>query len=375
VLVDNVVIACRCTMLGAAMTILASCGARDAAQDAPNDAGGPKVGDPPYEVTPASEVVPLKTEMLRSIPLGTNARETPIGVSRVWMTGDRIAVLDEAGRTIRGYNRGGTALFSSAFGRGTGVDVREPVALAMRSDTTFILDLDGRIAALSADGRQTNVMRTGLPSSTVDYVPDGDGFLIATIAKDSAIASGSAAIVWRVTRDARREVVGCHPDDLYRTSIGHKGMFQAFRFFGVSASKDLVYCRQPLTPLVQIVDTRTKATQYLRRAPPFYRRPSDIPETMNQARVNDLRAQWTEHARFIPLPSGFVSFYTTFDGKDGRDRYLMFMCDSTSGATRCGTAEVPQPPLAFLAPDTLVTASGITASSVVRALSLYRVHF
>lgn len=353
--------------------VVTSCRGRDEAP--PQPPGGPKVADPDYELMSASEVVPLRTEMLGSIHLGASHGETPIGLSRVSVSDSRITVLDEAGRTIRGYTRSGRLLFTTGFGRQSGLDLREPVAVAVQSDTTLVLDLDGNIAVLNALGHQTKLTRTRLPSSTVDYVINADTFIIATITKDSAIASGSAAILWRVLPDGGHEILGCHPDKLYSASITQKGMFQAFRFFGVSAVEQFVYCRQPLTPLVQIVDTRTKSTRYLRRAPPFYKRPADIPETTNQARVDDLRSRWTEHARFIPLPSGFVSFYTTFDKKNGRDRYLIFMCDSASRRAQCGTANLEDQPLDFLPPDTLLVANSKTSPPALKALSVYRIHF
>jgi hypothetical protein len=328
-----------------------------------------------YEPMRASDLVPIFLDRVRTVPLGADPIRTPASVARAKITRRGIVVIDEAARMVREYSKVGEPSFVIPIGSEAGSNLKSPVALASRGDTLLVLDLDPNrgITAFDTSGREIANTPVKVPASTVDYVVTQDAYVVATIADTKEIADGAGVILWAVEKNGDATAFGCAPDSLYRRSIKNTGLFQLFRFFGVSSAGEQTFCRQPLSPVVHILDAKTRSVALLRRAPPFYQRPGDIPQTMNNVVVSKFRSTWTEHARFFPRARGFISVYTTFDSQIGRDKHLLFACDSTSGATRCGTRESPGMPLDFLSPDTLVIVEPLKGSRDVQRISFYRI--
>jgi hypothetical protein len=329
-----------------------------------------------YELLGARDVARLSLRLVRTVPLGTTDLETPASIPRAKIAPRSIVVVDEAARRLRAYSRLGRSLFSVPIGAG-GAGLRSAVALAYSGDTIFVLDIDEKqgVVTLDSTGHRLGSLPIRVSSSTVDYVAGDSGSLVATIMTDRGILDDTAGIVSIVDREGHARTLGCAPDPLYRESVKNAGLFQYFRFFGVSTLGRRTYCRQPITPVVQILDEHGRPLGTLRRAPPFYKRPPDVSKAnpTNKTLLVTFRSQWTEHTRFFPYEAGFVSFYTVYDANAGRDRYFLFACDSASGTARCRSAESPGMPLDFIAPDTLIVVEPLHGPRDIQKVNFYHV--
>jgi hypothetical protein len=371
----------RFPMLPLAVLLLGgSCGGREAAnvaRDAPVESTFAYAAEAAdrgrFDVMNESELVPLTLSLVQVVALGTAGR-SPASVPRALIGTARIIVVDEASRTLVAFKRSGAPDVTIPIGSGEGSRLRSPIALSIGGDTIRVLDLDPARGIVTFDGEGHEIASSalGIPSSTVDFVAVGPNVLVATIAEDSVIAAGKGGIIWSVNPKGEARPLGCTADPIYQHSLERTGLFRMFRFFGVAVSGGRVFCRQPVTPVVHILDPTTRAIHLLRRAPPFYRRAADRPETTNSVSVNQFRATWTEHMRFYPQKRGFVSVYGSFDRATGRDIYQLFACDSSSGTARCGVSESPGMPLDLLLPDTLVVALPLARAHDVQRLGFYR---
>jgi hypothetical protein len=328
----------------------------------------------PYGVMAEKDMVPLRLDRVGQISLGRSAAESPASVERVKIGETMIMVVDEAGRRIRTFGRDGRLVANLAIDSTPKRDHRSPVALAARGDSMFVLDLDQSRGVTAYDGQGHRLFQfpIRLNVSTVDYAVDGQSSVVASMGKDDDILNRRRGLLWTVERDGGSRLIGCVPDPLYRTSLQGDQLFQLFRFFGVAIGYGKVYCRQPVSPVVQMLGLDGRSLGVLRRAPPFYMRPPDISQrNANKPTMDAFRAKWTEHAYFFPRSKGFLSSYTTFDLKNGRDRHLLFACDSATGPTRCGTSELAGRPADFIAPDTLVVVEPIEHADDLQRLGFY----
>jgi hypothetical protein len=292
------------------------------------------------------------------------------------LTDSGIAVIDPASRRLRFYTRSGSSLASLKFDSGI-VRHTSPIGVQSHGDTLFIVDIDSRrgIIAYDMKGQRVLGIRQSIPGVTAIVTLAGHR-IVSSIPMEKDVVSRRAAVLWRVGADSILEQFGCVPDSLLRSSLQERTAYALFRFTGVSADEQRVYCRQALTPVIQIFRADGTPDGFLHRAPPFYRRgPAPRESGLDDAARERFRATWTEHAAFFPMRSGFVSLYWTYDANAKLDRRLLFACDSATGPTRCGIGELRGNPVDFLAPDTLVVAEPLDSAKAVWRLGLYVVRF
>lgn len=152
------------------------------------------------------------------------------------------------------------------------------------------------------------------------------------------------------------------------------GYFAAHRGLGVRARNGRVYCRQPISPVIQVYSADGRQSDGIKYAPPFYKAGTDKPLSLFQDDLNAFGASWTEHLDFFPSDSGFVSVYTSFDTLSNGRRFTIFKCRTHETDTpSCVAGDVPLRPFALLGEDTLVTVERTTASDTITLLQLLRV--
>jgi hypothetical protein len=327
-----------------------------------------------FERVTTGSLTPLVLDSIAASPLGSDATTTPREVTRARIFGERIFVIDWSAHMVRAFHRSGLPIFSIPIdGRVDGLD--NPMSLAVVRDTLYVLELNKErgITAFDLQGRRTRHFLLDIGSAAMDVTPVGDTLVVATSALDPDVARGRALLVRTVTREGTTLAAGCTPDPSYRKSVRRRGLLAMFRYVGVTESAGLLYCRQPATPVVQVLHPDGRAAGILRRAPPFYTPPPDVHESMNQVVIDRFRARWTEHTQFYPRPGGFLSVYSTPDSVTGAVRYRLFACDSTAGPVRCHVGESHGEPVAFVAPDTLVVLEPLRSAGQVRRLVWYRV--
>lgn len=298
---------------------------------------------------------------------------TPGSVDHVQITPDRIFVSDNASSLMRGYSRAGVPIFSVPTHRTEQLD--NPVQLSAIGDTLLVVDIDQHrgMTVIGPDGRIIRAVPLQVGSSTVGVAPLDGSLAVGTIAENADLATGHGAFVGVVTKHGELIASGCHPDPLYQESVKRTGLYAMFRFVGVSTRDNNIYCRQPVTPVVQIIGQDGRLVQVIREAPPFYRRGPDRPQSMNQPIVEQFRSTWWEHAQFYPVADGFISVYMTFDIGVGETVYRLFACRKTSGRSSCGVKVVPGIPVTFIQPDTLVTTTPLRRATDTRSLAFYTV--
>lgn len=312
--------------------------------------------------------------LIATVDLGTGTENTPASVSRAKISYNRIYVSDEAGRTIKGYDRRGRLVFTLATRR-TGLrEIHTPVGLALRGDTLLMVDIDQKrgLTAVDSTGHIAYQRPLAVGSSTVGVTPFGRDMAVATILENADITEGRGGFIHVVDDTGGSKAAGCLPDPLYRESVRAGGLYAMFRFTGVATSGNLLYCRQPITPVVQVLTSSGDRAHVIRLAPPFYRRGSDVPQSMNQVVLDRFRGTWWEHAHFFPVSSGFVSVYASYDTSTGQTRHRIFGCGAVDAARDCYVSDVPGSPVDVIASDTLVVSLPLRRIGDVQRLAFYR---
>lgn len=365
--------------VGAAVTVLLAGGC-----DAKGNAGG-RSSPAPDEVSLTALDIGRFTQLsegqaehrelrlITTVPLGGRPEDTPASVSRGRISKNRIYISDQAGRRIRVYDRLGRSLFTLPTRRSGPGEIHNPVGLALREDTLVLVDIDPKrgLTAIDSAGRVAYQRPLRVGSSTVGVTSLGNDIAVATILLDADIVQGKGGFIHVVDDKGTSKAVGCAPDPLYRESLRAGGLYELFRFTGVSTDGDLLYCRQPITPVVQVLSPRGDVDHVIRIAPPFYRRGPDVPQSGNQMVLDRFRGTWWEHAHFFPLSPGFVAFYATYDTLTQQTRHRIFGCRGAGNTQDCYVADVPGSPIDVIAPDTLVVSRPLGRVGDVQQLAFY----
>lgn len=326
-----------------------------------------------FDRIPESAVHPLGMQLIATVRLGNSAANTPAAVDRLKMSSNRIYVLDEPGRAVRAYDRRGAPIFTLPTGRTGARQLDTPVGLALRGDTLLLVDIDPRrgLSVVASSGVILRQVPLEVGSTTVGVAPAGERTAVATIVASADISSGRGRLIHVVNDSGVSVASGCTPDPLYVTSVRRAGLFAMFRFTGVTASDGRLYCRQPVTPAIQVLGSRGELVSIIRAAPPFYRRGTDVPQSSNQVVVERFRSTWWEHQYFFPLRGGFVSVYSKYDTSAADSRYRLFGCTSAGTPDDCFAADAPGVPLDLIAPDTLVVSRPLSRVGGIQELAIY----
>jgi hypothetical protein len=333
-----------------------------------------------YDVMPQSSMVPLRVDHVGQISLGRSADETPTAVASVKLTDSAIVVLDPASRRVRFYTRSGVPIASIAFDSAGVVRHSSPVQVQSHGDTVFVVDIDPRRGIVAYDTKGRGLLKLAVPFGGITGVAALTGHrLVSVMARDEDVKARQAAVLWRLGTagaDSAPQRLGCVPDSLLRSSLEKRTAYELFRFVGVSADERRLFCRQALSPVVQILRADGTPDGMLHRAPPFYRRgPAPSEKELEDAAMEQFRATWTEHAAFFVMRAGFVSLYGTYDPSVRLERHLLFACDSATGPTRCGVGELRGNLHDLRAPDTLIVAEPVDSAQGVQRLGLYVLRF
>lgn len=326
-----------------------------------------------FERIPDSAVHPLRMQLIATVRLGNSAANTPVAVDRVKLSPNRIYVLDEAGGAVRAYDRRGTPIFTLSTGRSGARQLDTPAGMALRGDTLLLVDIDPRsgLSVVDSSGVILRQVPLEVGSTTVGVAPAGERTAVATIVSSADVISGRGRFIHVVNDSGVSVASGCTPDALYAASVRRGGLFAMFRFTGVTASDGRLYCRQPVTPVIQVLDSRGELVNVIRTAPPFYRRGTDVPQSSNQVVVERFRSTWWEHQYFFPLRGGFVSVYSKYDTSAADSRNRLFGCTSLGTPGDCFVADAPGAPLDLIAPDTLVVSRPLSRVGGIQELAIY----
>lgn len=318
----------------------------------------------------SSQVAALVLDSAGAIPLRGAGKDAAVEVTSLQATSHALYVIDEGAQAVRKYDRSGRLVFSVPSGRKSGGPLVSPEALAVRGDSLFVMDMKPSrgITILGTDGKVIGHVNVPSPASLATLAPTATGFAVTSIGLESSVVEGTATFLWTLGADGSVQPVGCSPDPIYAVSLRKRGFLGLFRNVGVSVNESRLYCRQPVSPVVQVFTLSGDSLPSIKVIPPFYRMGADAPQSMNQLTVNQFTSTWTEHLDFHPFGNGFLSVYAHFDVKRNARVYSLFRCVGDTGPSgyRCGTTEMTRRPLAFIAPDTIVTVELAEASVVAR---------
>lgn len=329
-----------------------------------------------YMLVDAVDATVLAVDSVAMIPLGSSIDESPVKVSRVVVTPSAVSITDVGTGRILRYGRNGRLEFSIPTGAKTSARLIRPEDLAVSGDSLFILDMDQNNGITVIDGSGAVVGAYDVPTNaSTSSIAFADGrFVVTTIARDVDVLAGTARFASLSDADGSFLTQVCEPDPMYAQSLNARGLFGLFRGVSASIRGNRIYCHQALSPIVQVFTLQGDSLPSIRVAPPFYRRGTDAPQSMNQLELNEFTSTWTEHLEFYPFDDGFLSVYTLFDIAENQRRYLLFRCHALPSALwQCGTGEVQGRPLAFIAPDTLVTIHYPPSGDAVVAAILNRI--
>jgi hypothetical protein len=312
-----------------------------------------------YRILGPGQVDSMKLSEVAFVSLGTDTNSSPRSIHSLAVSRNGIALADGVRHQIRNFDRSGRSKGTLQY---DGVDgsLKTPVSISVMADTAYVLDLDENrgVTVTTEAGRISRRIPLETGSSGFSIAATENGLIGTGVGSDAGIRAGTVRFAYRLDHNGRKLSTMCTPDPVYAASIARNGMFQLFRAAGVSTRDGRVFCRQPVSPLVQVFDTRGNRLPYPMVAPPFYLRQNDAPQSMNQRALERFAATWTEHRAFHPTADGYLSVYSRFDPKAQRVRFQLFRCRAAKSVEmRCGVAESEREPLAFVEPDTIVTAA------------------
>lgn len=345
----------------------------DAAEftDAREAADGP-VDFSRYDTLRSTETRTLALRRVWSIDLAKDSANVPSRVNAVAFHGSRLYVLDASARKIRGYDRTGRSLFAvGKWGRRDG-EMNDPIALAFVRDTLLLLDVS-HFTSLSAFDTAGNYVGPRIPEyydgGTTAFDVLGDTFYVGTLPSDTS--ARNPYVVRGLGHDGRIIARGCRVDPAYASSVRRNGQLSAYGFVSVAAADGRIYCTQPITPIVQVLNSSGRLVETIKIAPPFYVAPRDTAFTMNERARRAFESTFTSHIGIYATRHGFVSVYYRYDNLQERDEYRLFACDRTPRRqSRCATVISPGAPLGLIEPDTLIVAESPAGAAGPR-LSLY----
>jgi len=348
----------------------AACSSADDARRGTNFEKGDGGAAEAYRVVATSDSLVLRR--VGRIVLGIAPQQTPAQAGRVVVAGDRVLVADKARRRLLAFDRSGALLAELPFGKGPLAGAKNPVAFAVARDTAFVLDLSAAgIIALNIPSQTATNLSMRRRSSAIDLARLKNGALaVAEVGLDPEVVDGKATIIRLLAQDATHELRVCRPHSIYAASIRRGGIISMFREFGVTADEEHVFCRQPVTPVVQFFEANGAPAGAISFAPPFYQPPpGDISATTNVREIGRFTSTWTEHARFFPHGKGFLSVYRRHDLDRGVPIHSLFACDAVSVPVRCRVGSLTGEPFQ-LTGDTLFVLDPVGQPGVPRSITI-----
>lgn len=325
-----------------------------------------------YDTLRSTDTRILALRRVRSIDLARDSANVPSRVNAVVFHGSRVYVLDAQARKIRGYDRTGRSLFSvGKWGRRDG-EMNDPIALAFVRDTLLLLDVT-HFPSLSAFDTAGNYIETRIPEyydgGTTAFDMLGDTLYVATLHGDTS--ARNPYLVRALDHDGRIIARGCRVDPEFISSSVRSGQLGSYGFVSVAAADGRIYCTQPISPIVQVLNSSGRLVEAIKLAPPFYVAPRDTALTLNEQARRAFESTFTAHIGVYARRRGFVSVYYRYDSVHERDEYRLFACDHAPRRwARCATVISPGAPLGILQPDTLIVTETPTGAPGPR-LSLY----
>ena len=278
-----------------------------------------------YMLVDSVDAVVFAVDSVGMIPLGSSIDESPVNVSRAVVTPGAVSITDAGTGRILRYGRNGRLEFSIPTGAKMSARLIRPVDLAVSGDSLFVLDMDQNNGITVIDGSGAVVGAHDVPTNaSTSSIAFADGrFVVTTIARDVDVLAGTARYTSIIDADGSFLTQVCKPDPMYAQSLNARGLFGLFRGVSASIHGERIYCHQALTPIVQVFTLQGDSLPAIRVAPPFYRRGTDAPQSMNQLELNEFSSTWTEHLDFYPFDDGFLSVYALFDITENQRRYLL----------------------------------------------------
>jgi hypothetical protein len=307
----------------------------------------------------SSDVTRLDVREVQVVSLASTLQAAAVNADHLLVHGDAIFVIDDGARAIRRYDRSGQLVFSVPIGKGAASDLLAPHAMVASDEKLFVMDrnhLNG-VTVIDAKGKVAKRIKIQSTSSLSGIASDDSILLVARSGLQSELSEPmGVSLLSRVEASGASYPVRCVADPLYRASIRSHGFYSAFRSVGVASLNGIVYCRQPVSPVVQRFRSAGDSLTPIRVVPPFYRRGRDAAMSLNQRDINAFTSTWTEHLDFFPYGGGFYSVYAHFDTVISARKYRLFGCSIKNRvASSCGMANLADRPLSFLPPDTLAT--------------------
>lgn len=315
-----------------------------------------------------TQVSPLSLRKVRFITLG-DSDSAPARVQDVLVIGDSIFVLDDFAKRVRVYDRHGRPLLT--FGNdGHGLDgFADPWSLASSGDRVLVLNMRRTRPVQIWDRHGTYVGTHAIVrwASPTGMVAVGNTVVLSTFTP--AKVDGHEFLVFIADSAGVLVGHGCLRDSRYAVSASHQGILPMFSPSTLTTDGRRIYCTQPASAVVQELDLRGNLVGVMRRTPPFYRAPTDAPNSMNPKMIYRFLSTWTGLRKFYPRPGGFISLYSTADST--KDLYKIFACDSSRGPIRCSAGDSPGRLVAVLPGDTMVVLEPPRAGSALPQLGLY----
>jgi hypothetical protein len=272
---------------------------------------------------------------------------------------------------VKIYDRAGRLL--SQFGR-KGLEDNEfddPYRVAVRNDSIFVLDLArfSRLPAFDSSGAYLGSVAWKNERMPTDMRATPEGFVITTTV--SGREGDTRQVAKLIDRAGASRGEGCRIDPAIIASEQRGEMLGAFVFSRIEQRAGRVYCSQPSTPVVQVINERGTLVDSIVDAPPFYVAPPREKMTTNSKKATDYTAKFTMHLGLVPTGDGFVSIYRRFDPVAGRLAYSLFACRGEGAQRRCGTVSTPREILHIAEPDTIYIAEESPDHTQAR-LGIYR---
>lgn len=309
---------------------------------------------PPRSESP-SLTATASVDVAQTFSLGADTSEAPGEVKFTAVSDSLLSIVDQPRRRISTFDFRGRLKWSVRYGAGEEASVVQPTSLVWHRDTLYVADVDARrgILALDINGALLwkNVIPFARPVTSVGRL--SGRFVLATTSSDSLLASGAAPLVHVFDADGEKRASGCIADPVYMSAAKRGGMMSVFRAMTVVVAKEGVYCAQPLSRSIQLLDTTLALHRRISLEPFLRKRTPDARMSMDLISINRFRQTLTEVGELFLSPRFVHVRLVNYDSASAVDRYAIVRC-SRDEAARCSSAATPGMVLAALNDDSVL---------------------
>jgi hypothetical protein len=293
----------------------------------------------------------------RVFELGRDSAGSAIRIGNVVTSDSGIFVLDNAARALFRFGWDGRLALRIPIGITAEAAPPHPRGLAFKDGALYVADLDptqGLWRYLAA-GIHENRWRIDHDVSITDVEIIPEGFVLGSSTDEVRLTRRSDSLLVFVDVNGRTLRRACRADPIYARSSAANGLLSMFTMTGVKSLGGKVFCRQPVSRVVQVFDLEGRLTDSLVFPLPNYRVPEDRAASTSPITINEFKTLFAEFVAHYPTPNELWAVFSRYDTLRAAPQYEILVCGRLE--TACLYATTPHRPLGLRSDSVLLLKS------------------